>query len=311
MTICKALEGFALCLEPTVTQRSVSYATVGPTPIDRIDPYVLLDVRAGLAIRGPWTRAFRKPASQTPPSSVEQIGSFTDGAWRRRRARFGPRSSSTVAKGNTSTTGRPSFLEAAPPGLRVELFRAAIPVARKQASAASIAAITGARGTNEQRRRTKGSIASSDEPLPDQYGELPLGAHLVTPRHGYTHHGIYVGAGRVVHYSGLAHGFRRGPVEEIPLSHFARGRPVWVRPSVAPCFDCHEIVSRARSRIGEDRYRLFTNNCEHFSQWCVYGHNRSFQASACLALPHQVLQWVADCVTRVLSPSRQHMPAGI
>ncbi len=35
----------------TATQRSVSYATVGPTPIDRIDPYVLLDLRAGLATR--------------------------------------------------------------------------------------------------------------------------------------------------------------------------------------------------------------------------------------------------------------------
>jgi outer membrane receptor protein involved in Fe transport len=33
----------------TATQRSVSYATVGPTPIDRIDPYVLFDLRAGLA----------------------------------------------------------------------------------------------------------------------------------------------------------------------------------------------------------------------------------------------------------------------
>ena len=33
----------------TATQQSVSYATVGPTPIDRIDPYVLLDLRAGLA----------------------------------------------------------------------------------------------------------------------------------------------------------------------------------------------------------------------------------------------------------------------
>jgi iron complex outermembrane recepter protein len=33
----------------TVTQQSLSYATVGPTPIDRIDSYVLLDLRAGLA----------------------------------------------------------------------------------------------------------------------------------------------------------------------------------------------------------------------------------------------------------------------
>ena len=213
-----------------------------------------------------------------------------------------------------ATSTRPEsagFLEAAPPGHHLGTSRAAIPVARKQASAASITAIRGARGTNEQHCGTKGSIAGPDEPLPYQYSEPPLGAHLVTPRHGYTHHGIYVGAGRVVHYGGLAHGFRRGPVEEIPLSHFARGRSIWVRPSVASCFDCDKIVKRARSRIGENRYRLFTNNCEHFCEWCVYGHNRSLQVSACLALPQQVLQWMASRVIQVLSPSRPHMPAGI
>jgi len=34
--------------------------------------------------------------------------------------------------------------------------------------------------------------------------ELPLGAHLSTSRFGYTHHGVYAGHGRVVHYSGLS-----------------------------------------------------------------------------------------------------------
>ena len=51
--------------------------------------------------------------------------------------------------------------------------------------------------------------------------EPPLGSHLVTPRRGYLHHGIYVGGCRVVHYSGLVHGLRGGPVEEVPLSRFA------------------------------------------------------------------------------------------
>jgi hypothetical protein len=59
--------------------------------------------------------------------------------------------------------------------------------------------------------------------------EPPLGSHLVTPRRGYLHHGIYVGARKVVHYSGLVHGLRRGPVEEVPFAHFARGQRVWVR----------------------------------------------------------------------------------
>ena len=34
--------------------------------------------------------------------------------------------------------------------------------------------------------------------------QIPLGAHLVTPRCGYTHHGIHVGDGQVVHYMGLS-----------------------------------------------------------------------------------------------------------
>lgn len=33
--------------------------------------------------------------------------------------------------------------------------------------------------------------------------EPPLGAHLRTSHREYTHHGMYVGHGRVVHYSGL------------------------------------------------------------------------------------------------------------
>ena len=38
--------------------------------------------------------------------------------------------------------------------------------------------------------------------------QLPLGAHLVSPRWGYTHHGIYTGGGRVIHYAGLSEGWR-------------------------------------------------------------------------------------------------------
>ena len=59
--------------------------------------------------------------------------------------------------------------------------------------------------------------------------EPPLGAHVVTPRRWYTHHAIYVGRGRVVQYGGLSHGLRRGPVEEVGMEDFARGRPIWVR----------------------------------------------------------------------------------
>jgi hypothetical protein len=122
--------------------------------------------------------------------------------------------------------------------------------------------------------------------------EPPLGSHLVTLRRGYLHHGIYVGARKVVHYSGLAHGLRRGPVEEVPLARFTCGRRVWVRSGPPCAFDVTEVICRARSRVGEDHYRLLTNNCEHLCEWCLRGKARSFQVEAWLAMPRRALATV-------------------
>jgi hypothetical protein len=112
---------------------------------------------------------------------------------------------------------------------------------------------------------------------------FPLGAHLITPRRGYLHHGIYVGDGKVVHYAGFASGLRKRPVEEVPVARFTRGRPVWVNSRAPANFRCPEVIQRARSRVGEDRYRLLTNNCEHFCEWCLRGEHRSYQVEAMLA----------------------------
>jgi hypothetical protein len=107
---------------------------------------------------------------------------------------------------------------------------------------------------------------------------LPLGAHLVTPRLGYAHHGIYVGNNKVVHYAGLSSVLLlRGPVEEVTLEQFADGRAVSIKARPVPRFASHEVVARARSRLGENRYRLTTNNCEHFCEWCLSGESRSEQ----------------------------------
>jgi hypothetical protein len=119
-------------------------------------------------------------------------------------------------------------------------------------------------------------LSTGDRPLAGNE-EPALGAHLVTPRLGYTHHGVYVGAGRVVHYGAFAFQWHRGPIQEISLNRFANRRPLWVRPTGPSALECGEIVRRARSRLGENQYRLFSNNCEHFSEWCVNGVHRSPQ----------------------------------
>jgi hypothetical protein len=119
--------------------------------------------------------------------------------------------------------------------------------------------------------------------------EPPLAAHLVAPRRFYTHHGIYAGNGRVIHYAGLAYGWGRGPVEDVPLERFARGHAVLVRPDRRR-FDCRKVVERARSRLGESRYRILTNNCEHLCAWALRDELHSAQVERILALPRALFR---------------------
>jgi hypothetical protein len=119
--------------------------------------------------------------------------------------------------------------------------------------------------------------------------EPPLGAHLTTARRGYNHHGVYVGSGLVVHYSGLSGFWQCGPVEEVPLSRFVNGHPVRVVDHVESQYSPDEIVRRARSRLGENDYRLLTNNCEHFCNWCLSGVSHSAQVENRLQLPFRLL----------------------
>lgn len=106
--------------------------------------------------------------------------------------------------------------------------------------------------------------------------DFPLGAHLVTPRTIYSHHGIYVGNGQVVHYSGLASGLESGPVEVAGLDAFCAGNEVSVK-TYRNSYSGNEIVQRAMSRIGESSYSVFNNNCEHFCLWCITGSHTSSQ----------------------------------
>jgi Lecithin retinol acyltransferase len=126
--------------------------------------------------------------------------------------------------------------------------------------------------------------------------EPPLASHLITPRAFYTHHGIYAGNGRVIHYSGLACGWRRGPVEDVSLERFAHGRSVCVRRE-ARRFDPGAVLERARSRLGERAYRILSNNCEHFCAWALRGESRSQQVDRLLipwcyrGTAARLLQW--------------------
>lgn len=109
--------------------------------------------------------------------------------------------------------------------------------------------------------------------------EPAQGAHLVTPRLGYTHHGLYAGNDRVIHYSGLADGLSAGPIEEVSFLDFVASQSVTVKPHPKAKYMGGSAVDRARSRLWEERYNLITNNCEHFVYWCLYDRNKSAQVN--------------------------------
>jgi hypothetical protein len=123
---------------------------------------------------------------------------------------------------------------------------------------------------------------SHESPLVSEV-EPPVGAHIVTPRRGYAHHGIYVGLGRVVHFGGFSRGLWPQPVEEVSLSDFAQGRLIRLHVLAPALFERAEVVRRARLRLGEGGYNLFTNNCEHFCEWCLRDQPQSHQVRALLS----------------------------
>jgi hypothetical protein len=135
--------------------------------------------------------------------------------------------------------------------------------------------------------------------------EPALGTELVTRRSGYAHHGIYAGNGMVIHYAGFAKSLNRGPVEEVSIEQFAAGHEIWLRPNAAAKFTGMEAVRRARARLGEDRYRLLTNNCEHFVTWCLHGEARSQQVRACFIHPRAAIKAVFGLARAYLAVQRR------
>ena len=127
-----------------------------------------------------------------------------------------------------------------------------------------------------------------------------VGAHLISPRTFYMHHGIHLGGGKIAHYSGFSSSFKAGPIEVTDLDSFANGKPVWACQESRE-YSADEIVKRARSRVGETQYRVLSNNCEHFCSWCINGESYSAQISAYLHCPRDLLSFISALDPRFIA----------
>lgn len=110
-----------------------------------------------------------------------------------------------------------------------------------------------------------------------RFKKFPIGSHLIVQHLGYSHHGIYAGKGRVIHYSGFAHLFKKHPIEITSIEKFAHGKKIRIREYSNPKYKGRLVVKRMRSRMNENNYHLIINNCEHLCSWAITGIESSPQ----------------------------------
>lgn len=93
--------------------------------------------------------------------------------------------------------------------------------------------------------------------------------YYVTQGINYTHHGIYSGNNKVIHY------YKR-EIKLTSLCKFGKKSKIHIKKykKYAPA---SFVIKRAKYRIGEKLYNPIFNNCEHFAYWCKTGKHKSKQ----------------------------------
>ncbi len=135
-------------------------------------------------------------------------------------------------------------------------------------------------------------------------------------RGAYEHYGIYVNSREVIHYTSKSSDVGDNRIMKTSFMRFLRdsdkyfvlqfpdqhGKPskthlktfssvmgsqlpvgtsIWklLKEEKYKLYDPDKVVSRAQSKLGEDKYNLATNNCEHFAIWCKTGVSESHQVN--------------------------------
>ncbi|MDE5715132.1 MAG: lecithin retinol acyltransferase family protein [Anaeroplasmataceae bacterium] len=108
----------------------------------------------------------------------------------------------------------------------------------------------------------------------------------------YSHHGIYADDSCVIHFAPPTRTDALDPsaarIIKTSLEDFLMGGCLEVRSyteeEIKEKKSPKDIVNYALSRLGEGGYDLVSNNCEHFSNECVFGKKTSNQVKDVLSI---------------------------
>ena len=113
---------------------------------------------------------------------------------------------------------------------------------------------------------------------------MARGDHIKVYRKGrvYSHHGIDMGDGTVIHFTGEPLQVHRARVERTDMATFLRGGKARVVRHRGPVLPDDEVIAAAEALLTAGKYSVFRNNCEHFATYCKTGHVRSWQVRRAL-----------------------------
>ncbi|XP_059140083.1 phospholipase A and acyltransferase 3-like [Physella acuta] len=137
----------------------------------------------------------------------------------------------------------------------------------------------------------------------DTFNKLRPGDRIEFKRGIYSHWGLYIGEGKVVHLAGENDDGINAQVKPEHLfticgKTFNKARVTvddfWdivledkacinnSRDKKCSPLEVAEIIANATAKIGEEGYSLLYGNCEHFVNWCRYGVSKSEQVDTFL-----------------------------
>jgi hypothetical protein len=108
---------------------------------------------------------------------------------------------------------------------------------------------------------------------------MARGDHIkVTRRNGlYSHHGIDMGDGTVIHFSGEPFQREKATICRVSMVEFLAGGRLVVVNYRGGVLTPEEVAANAETALARQKYCLWRNNCEHFATGCKTGRRRSRQ----------------------------------
>ena len=108
---------------------------------------------------------------------------------------------------------------------------------------------------------------------------MAAGDHIKVRRAGglYSHHGIDMGDGTVIHFSGEPTRLRDAQVCRVAMADFLQGEEARVVLHGDRERAAEEVLRAAEELVGSRDYSVVFNNCEHFATYCKTGIRQSRQ----------------------------------